>query len=288
MDDCDYYAPTDLADAVKHLSQSGARALAGGTDLLLQIRSGLQRPAAIVDLKNIADLGQVQIDAARVRVGSTVSGAELTANAALTACYPGVVEAAGLIGSTQVQGRATIGGNLCNGSPAADSVPALIAAGGVCDISGVNGERQIPVAELLIGPGQLDLQPGEIVAAIVLPRPAPGQADAYCRFIPRTEMDIAVAGVAVNLTLDDQGVCRQARVVIGGVAPTALLVPQAGDALVGTKLDATALAAAGAAASAAAKPISDKRGTAEFRRKIVGVLTRRVARIAADRTGRAG
>ncbi len=287
MDDSHYYAPTELADAVQQLSQAGARALAGGTDLLLQIRSGMSHPETIVDLKKITSLGEVEIGTEFIRIGSAATGAELTANAALVACYPGVVEGAGLIGSTQVQGRATIGGNLCNGSPAADSVPALIAADGACEISGVDGNRRVAVADLLVGPGKLDLQPGDIVTAIVLPRPAAGQADAYLRFIPRTEMDIAVAGVAVNLTLDEQGVCQQARVVIGGVAPTALLVPDAAAALVGSQLDEAALVAAGVAATAAARPISDKRGTAEFRRKIVAVLTRRVAVLAAQRTGRA-
>jgi len=288
MGDSHYYAPMQLSEAVQQLTEQGARALAGGTDLLVQMRSGRGVPPAIVDLKKIDSLRQVDIGGDSVRIGSGVTGAELGENTALVACYPGVVEGAELIGSTQVQGRATIGGNLCNGSPAADGVPALIAANGICEITGVGGERQVAVADLLLGPGKLDLQAGDIVTTIVLPKPAPGQADAYLRFIPRTEMDIAVAGVAVNLTLDEQGVCQQARVVIGGVAPTALLVPDAAAALVGTSLDDAALVAAGEAATAAAKPISDKRGTAEFRRKIVAVLTRRVARIAAQRTGRAG
>jgi len=288
MGDSHYYAPTQLSEAVQQLTEQGARALAGGTDLLVQMRSGRGVPPAIVDLKKIDSLRQVDIGGDSVRIGSGVTGAELGEKTALVACYPGVVEGAELIGSTQVQGRATIGGNLCNGSPAADGVPALIAANGICEITGVGGERQVAVADLLLGPGKLDLQAGDIVTTIVLPKPAPGQADAYLRFIPRTEMDIAVAGVAVNLTLDEQGVCQQARVVIGGVAPTALLVPDAAAALVGTSLDDAALVAAGEAATAAAKPISDKRGTAEFRRKIVAVLTRRVARIAAQRTGRAG
>jgi len=288
MGDSHYYAPTQLDEAVQQLSQPGARALAGGTDLLVQMRNSGSSPAAIVDLKKIDSLRQVDIGADSVRIGSGVTGAELSENAALIACYPGVVEGTELIGSTQVQGRATIGGNLCNGSPAADSVPAMIAADGICEISGVQGQRQVAVADLLLGPGQLDLKAGDIVTAIVLPKPASGQADAYLRFIPRTEMDIAVAGVAVNLTLDEQGICQQARVVIGGVAPTALLVPEAAAALVGTSLSEAALVAAGEAATAAAKPISDKRGTAEFRRKIVAVLTRRVVRIAAQRTGRAG
>jgi len=287
MDDSHYYAPTQLSEAVQRLTQPGARALAGGTDLLVQMRSSLNKPAAIVDLKKIDSLLHVDIGDDSVRIGSGVTGAELGENAALIACYPGVVEGAELIGSTQVQGRATIGGNLCNGSPAADSGPALIAANGICEITGASGERRVAVADLLLGPGKLNLQLGDIVTAIVLPKPTAGQADAYMRFTPRTEMDIAVAGVAVNLTLDEQGVCQQARVVIGGVAPTALLVPEAAAALIGTKLDEVALTAAGAAATAAAKPISDKRGDAAFRRKIVAVLTRRVAVIAAQRTGRA-
>lgn len=283
MTDTIYSAPTELAEAVRQLAQPGAAALSGGTDLLVQLRGGRAAPSAVVDLKHIAGLRQIEIGNESIRIGAAVTGIQITDHPQLGGLVPGFVDGVGLIGSTQVQGRATPVGNLCNGSPAADSVPAMIAAGAVCEISGPSGDRQLPVAEMVTGPGKTALQPGEIVTALVLPKPAAGQADAYLRFIPRTEMDIAVAGAAVNLTLDAQGVVTHARVVIGAVGPTAILVTDAANELIGTRLDAAALDGAAAAASAAARPIDDKRGTAEFRRKVVGVLARRAAVIAGQR-----
>ena len=204
-------------------------------------------------------------------------------NEELKALLPGVLEAGDLIGSTQVQGRATICGNLCNASPAGDSIPAQIAAGAVCDIANSSGGRQMPVEEFVTGVGTNALEEGEFLLGLKIPRPGANSADAYLRFIPRTEMDIAVAGCGVSLTLDADGTCTAARVAIGAVAPTALLVPAAADALVGTKLDDAALQAAGEACTAASSPITDKRGTAEYRKKVVAVLCRRAAAIAKQR-----
>jgi carbon-monoxide dehydrogenase medium subunit len=193
------------------------------------------------------------------------------------------VEAVHLVGSTQIQGRGSIGGNLCNGSPAADTTCPLIVNRARCVIVGPEGERIVNAEDFVVGPGKTVLQRGDVLVAFLVPRPAPRTADAYLRLIPRSEMDIAVASAAVSVTLDATGVCTAARVAIGAVAPTARLVPEAGQALVGSTLDDSALARAAAAASAAAQPIDDKRGTAAYRRQVVGVLTRRAASIAGAR-----
>jgi carbon-monoxide dehydrogenase medium subunit len=198
-----------------------------------------------------------------------------------------VVEAANLIGSTQIQGRASLAGNLCNASPAADSVPALIAARATCVVAGANGRREVPVESIVTGPGRTSLARGEFIVAFHLPKRPPRSADAYLRFIPRTEMDIAVVGAGVSVTLDANGVCTDARVVLGAVAPTALLVADAAAALIGRALDATALDGLDQAAQHACKPIDDKRGTIEYRIKVAGVMARRAATIAYERASAA-
>lgn len=259
--------------------------MAGGTDLLVQLRAGRTKPDVIVDLKRVAGAAGIRQEAGAFIIGAATSGAEIGEHAALVKAWPGVVEATNLIGSTQVQGRATLAGNLCNASPAADSVPAMIAARAVCVIVGPGGRREVPVEEICTAPGRTSLGAGEFVLEIRLP-PRPARAsDAYLRLIPRTEMDIAVVGAGVSLTLDGAGVITDAHVALGAVAPTALLVAQAGQALVGSKLDEAALSRLDAAARAACRPISDKRGTAEYRTKIAGVLTRRAAAIAYSRAG---
>ncbi len=280
-----YEAPETIDAAVGLLAGAGdtARVLAGGTDLLVQLRSGLVEPALVVDVKRIAALRAIEAVDGGFRIGAAVPGAALGECAALVAAWPGVVEAAELIGSTQIQGRATLGGNLCNASPAADSVPALIAAAALATIAGPDGTREAPVADIATGPGETSLGPGEFVTAITLPPRPPRSGDAYLRFIPRTEMDIAVVGAGVSLTLDDDGVCRDARVVLGAVAARVLLVAEAGAALDGSRLDDAALARLADAASAACRPIDDKRGTIEYRIKVAGVLARRAAQIALDR-----
>ena len=283
-----YVAPTTVADVVtvlgEHASQGKrAQVLAGGTDLLVQMKTGDGSPRTIVDIKNIAETNQLSIGVDETFIGSAVASAVLNENADLKALFPGLVEAADLIGSTQIQGRATVAGNLCNASPAGDTIPALIADSAICVIAGPAGNRELAVEDFVTGVGTNALEAGEFVVGLKLPNPGPRTADAYLRFIPRTEMDIAVAGAGVALTLDDAGICTAARVVIGAVAPTALLVPAAAAALVGTKVDDAALAAAGSACSEAASPITDKRGTVEYRRKVVGVLCRRAAAIARDR-----
>jgi aerobic carbon-monoxide dehydrogenase medium subunit len=280
-----YEAPNSLDQAVALLAKEpgDARVLAGGTDLLVQMRTDVLDPVLVVDIKGIAETRQIKEEAGGFRIGAAVTGAELKEHPKLKSVWPGVVEAANLIGSTQIQGRATMGGNLCNGSPAADSVPALIAAGAKATIVGPKGRRDIPVEDVMLAPRKLALTKGEIIASFLLPAKPARTGEAYLRFIPRTEMDIAVVGVGVCLTLDAKGVCTAARVALGAVAPRPLLVAPAAAALVGSKVDAAALQKLAAAASAACKPIDDKRGTIEYRIKVAGVLARRTAEIALER-----
>ena len=282
-----YLAPTTVEEAVSALAaHSGdCRLLAGGTDLLVRMRSDMADPDAVIDLKRIDALRQINPEDGGWRVGAAVSGAEMGEHEGLVADWPGVVEATNLIGSTQVQGRCTMAGNLCNASPAADSVPAMVAADAVARVVGPDGTRVVPVEEIPTGPGTTSLAKGELIDAIILPERGARSSDAYLRFIPRTEMDIAVVGCAVSLTLDEDGTCTAARVSLGAVAPTVLLVPEAADALIGTKVDDTALDALAAACSAAAKPINDKRGTVDFRVHVAGVLAKRAAKIAKKRAG---
>ena len=280
-----YEAPNSLDQAVALLAHEPgeARVLAGGTDLPVQMRTDLIDPVLVVDIKGIGELRQITEEAGGLRVGAAVTGAELKEHPKLKSIWPGVVEAANLIGSTQIQGRATMGGNLCNGSPAADSVPALIAVGAKASIVGPKGRRELPVEDVMIAPRKLSLAKGEIIASFLLPPRSAHTSDAYLRFIPRTEMDIAVVGCGVCLTLDGKGKCTAARVSLGAVAERPLLVAAAGQALVGTSVDEPALQKLAAAASAACRPIDDKRGTKEYRIKVAGVLARRAAVIALER-----
>jgi CO/xanthine dehydrogenase FAD-binding subunit len=286
----EFIAPTSAEAAAKALAAGGpgARPLGGGTDLLVQLRSGRLPPGRIVDLKRIPEAIGIRQEGGGFVIGAATSGALLGEHAGLVAAWPGVVEATNLIGSTQVQGRASMAGNLCNASPAADSVPALFAARATCVIVGPQGRRTAPVESIPVGPGKTSLGPGEFVLEIRLPPRPARSADAYLRSIPRTEMDIAVVGAGVNLTLDAAGTITEAFVALGAVAPTCLLVPEAAKAIVGSKLDEAALGRLDAAARAACHPISDKRGTVEFRTKIAGVLARRAAQIAYDRAQKKG
>jgi aerobic carbon-monoxide dehydrogenase medium subunit len=279
----DYVAAATVAEAIDALRQDGARLLAGGTDLLVQMRSGRVRPKLIVDIKRIPEMTEIRAEDGGFVIGAAASGVALGEHLALRKAWPGVVEAANLIGSTQVQGRASLGGNLCNASPAADSVPALIAAGAVCIVEGPNGRREVPVEQVQVGPGRTSLAPDEVLVAFRLPPRPERSGDAYLRLIPRTEMDIAVVGAGVSLSLDASGATNGARVVLGAVAPTAVLVEAAGAALVGSLLDELALARMDEAVRAACKPITDKRGTVEYRTKIACVLARRAVAIAKER-----
>ncbi len=283
-----YVAPQSVEEVVAILEEhasSGDRAqlLAGGTDLLVQMRTVDREPRTIVDVKKLAETNRLELGGDEIYIGAAIPSAVLFENEELKALLPGLLEASDLIGSTQIQGRATMGGNLCNSSPAGDSIPAMIAVGAICDIGNGSGGRQIPVEDFVTGVGTNVLESGELLLGLKIPRPADNSRDAYLRFIPRTEMDIAVAGAGVSVTIEADGTCSTARVGIGAVAPTALLVPAAADALIGTQLDDDALNAAGEACTAASSPITDKRGTAEYRRKVVAVLCRRAANIAKQR-----
>ncbi len=280
-----FEAPTTVEAAVSLLAaESGmARVLAGGTDLLVQMKSGMAEPDLVVDIKRIDAMHAITEEDGGFRIGAAVPGIALGEHAGVKAAWPGVVEGTELIGSTQVQGRATMVGNLCNCSPAADSVPAMAAAGAIARVVGPDGTRDVPAEEIAQGPGKSTLAKGELVESILLPARPAHASDAYLRFIPRTEMDIAVVGCGVNLVLDGNGTCTDARVALGAVAARVFLVPAAAEALIGTSVDDAALDAVAAACSAAASPIDDKRGTVEFRKKVSGVLARRAATIARDR-----
>jgi len=282
MPTLNYAAPTTAAEAVKLLAGASglAKVLSGGTDLLVQMRSGRLKPELIVDTKHIPGIIGIRQEGGGFRIGAATPGIDLESHAALKAAWPGIVEGMDLIGSQQIQGRCSLAGNLCNGSPAADGVPAMIAARATCTIVGPSGIRTAPVESIVIGPGRTSLAKGEFITEFQLP-PRPAHAsDAYLRFIPRTEMDIAVVGAAVNVVLDAKGVCTDARVVLGAIAPTQVIVEDAAKALIGHTLDAATLEMIDAAAQRACKPITDKRGTIAYRIKVAGVLTRRAAAIA--------
>lgn len=280
-----YEAPETLDAAVRLLSSETGltKILAGGTDLLVQMRTDIIEPEVIVDIKKIGEVRHIGEENGGFRIGAAITGAELEEHPTLSKIWPGVVEGANLIGSTQVQGRATMGGNLCNGSPAADSVPALITATATATIAGPNGTREMAVEDIMTGPRQLAISKDEFVVSFFLPARPANASDAYERFIPRTEMDIAVVGCATSLVLDGSGKITDARVSLGAVAARPLLVKECADAIIGSTLDDAAMAKLDAAAQAACKPINDKRGTIEYRTKVAGVLARRTAKTAYDR-----
>ncbi len=282
-----YESPSTLDQAVKFMAAHGekARAMSGGSDLIIQMRAAVRRPEYVVDLKKIPELRQISFSVQHgLKLGAAVPAIEIHENADMRKYYPGLTEAAHLIGSLQIQSRASVGGNLCNGSPAADTIPALIAVGAKCRVVGPKGERIVAAEDFCTGPGRTVLAPDEILVEFRIPGPAPHSSDAYQRFIPRNEMDIAVVGVGASITLDlAEDRCTAARIGLGAVGPTPIFAKEASAALVGKKLDAATIDNAAQAAIAVSTPIDDMRGTAEFRRHLVGVLTRRVVTLAAER-----
>jgi CO/xanthine dehydrogenase FAD-binding subunit len=282
-----YETPKTIAEAVKLLAAHGekARPLSGGTDLIIQLRAGTRRPEFVVDIKQIPELHRISFSLKDgLHLGAAVSCIEIHESADMRKYYPGLTEAAHLIGSLQIQSRASVGGNLCNGSPAGDATPALIALGAKARIVGPGGERTVPVETFITGPGRTVLQPGDLLVEFLIDAPARHGSDAYLRFIPRNEMDIAVVGVGAALTLDlNDDRVSDARIALGAVGPTPIFAAEASKSLIGKKLDPAALENAGRLATSVATPIDDMRGTAEYRRHIVGVLTRRALTIAADR-----
>ena len=282
-----YERPSSMKDAVALLSKAkgSAHVLAGGSDLLVKMKGGFVEPDLIVDIKSIKGLDEIKKTAKGFSIGSSVPCAAMGESAALKKAWPGVVEAANLIGSKQIQGRCTVVGNICNASPAADSVPALVAAGAKAVIAGPGKRRTLAVEKIVTAPGQTSLKNGEIIDSILLEKRPRNSGDAYLRFIPRTEMDIAVVSAGVNLVLDSKGIVKSARVALGAVAPTVLLVKEAAKAIVGTKLEKAAMENLAAACAKACNPIDDKRGTIEFRENVSGVLAKRAAKIAYKRAG---
>ena len=285
MDDLRYEAPESPDAAISLLAEAGssARVFAGGTDVMVQIHAELIDPGVIVDIKKVPGIMDISESDGAYTFGAATPGMVLMAHEGFSSTWPGIIDGVALIGSIQVKGRASIGGNVCNGSPAADSTPTMIAANAVCNIVGPNGERTAPVEGIVTGPGKTSLLDGEFILSFSLPKRPAHSGDAYLRLTPRTEMDIAVVGAGVNITLDDDGTCTAARISLGAVAPTPLLVAEAADALIGTKVDDAALTKMGEACSAACNPISDKRGTKEYRIKTAAVIARRAVEIALER-----
>ena len=285
MSETQYLAAKTVDEAVNaHSKANGsARFLAGGTDLLVQIKSGIKKPNLVIDVKKIVELNSIEeITENEFVIGASVSGANLNRNLKFSKLWPGVLEAFRLIGSEQIQGRASLGGNLCNGSPAGDSVPALIAAGCKALIAGPNGKRELPIEKFHTGPGKTVLGNGEMLVSLKFPKRESNSSDAYLRMTPRTEMDIAVVGCGVNLSMDNN-ICTSARVSVGAVAPTPLLIKEAKDIMVGTDLNSEILDKVAELCMDACNPIDDKRGTIEYRTKVAGVLFKRTALIAIDR-----
>jgi CO/xanthine dehydrogenase FAD-binding subunit len=283
----DYAAPSTLKEAIALLHQGGerARVLSGGTDLIVQVREKRRRLDLMVDVKRIPELLEIRYDSeSGLTLGASVPCSQIYQHPIIGQLYPGLVDAAFLIGGIQIQNRASLGGNVCNASPAADSTPALIAHGAICLIAGPQGERELPVEQFCVAPGRNALSPGELLVSFRIPPPPARCGANYIRFIPRNEMDIAVAGCGVSLVLkEDLQTVASAKVALAAVAPTPLLVEEAAAELTGRRLSKGVIEKAAVAAQAAARPISDMRGPAEYRRHLVGVLTRRALEKAVER-----
>ena len=287
MDWIDYQATKSVSEAVSLMASKGdrARIIAGGTDVLVQLRSGRRSADLLVDVKDIPELNEISFSAQNGLVlGAAVPCYRIYQNQAVVANYPGLIDAASLIGGIQIQGRASIGGNICNAAPSGDAIPPVIVLGGVCNIASSNGTRQVPAEDFCTGPGQSVLQPGEVLVSISIPAPQAHSGTNYLRFIPRNEMDIAVAGVGSSVVLDASGQnFVSGRIALASVAPTPVLVREAGDSLAGKPVNEATIQEASEKAMAAAKPINDMRGTIRQRVHLVGVLTRRTLNEAIQR-----
>ena len=287
LKDFEYAAPTAIADAVGILEKHGQRAklLAGGTDIIVQLREGLREADVVIDVKKIPELTELSYSAdGGLTLGAATPCYKIYEHAEIAAAYPGLCDAAKIIGGWQIQSRASVGGNLCNSSPAADSIPPLIAYEATARLAGPGGTRDVPVAEFCTGPGTNILQPGELLVSLSLPPQPTKSSCAYQRFIPRNEMDIAVAGAASWVQLDDAGeTIQNARIALAAVAPTPVIAQEASDFLAGKPATEESFAEAGELAKKAASPISDMRGTDEYRVHLASVLTKRTLAIAIER-----
>ena len=285
MKSFDYARPGSVKEALGLLAQHGdrARVLAGGTDLLVQLRAGVREADMVVDVKEIPELNEISYDSGSgLTLGAAVPCFRIYEHADIRQAYPGLIDVASLIGGTQIQGRASLGGNLCNSAPSADALPMLIALEATCRIESSGGSRDVAVEDFCTGPGKNVLQPGELLVSFHIPPPKPHSGAHYLRFIPRNEMDIAVAGAGVSVVLSNGNV-ESARVALAAVAPTPLFVKEAGDALAGQLANAESVQRAAEAAKVAAKPITDMRGTVEYRQHLCEVLTRRALHVAIER-----
>ena len=283
----DYARVKSVDEAVALLAEKNgsARVLSGGTDLLVALREGRLSTELVVDVKQVPELAEMTFDpSSGLVLGAAVSCQRMYDDDTVAAAYPGLMDSAHLIGGVQIQGRASLGGNLCNASPAADGIPALIAHAAVCTVAGPNGRRDVAVEDFSVAPGRTVLEPGEFLVNMRMPAPKPGFGAAYLRFIPRNEMDIAVVGVGASVQLSADGTTfESARIALAAVAPRPLFVPEAGESLAGKPVNEESMAQAAELAQLAAAPITDMRGTAEFRKHIVGVLTRRTLAKAVER-----
>ena len=286
MLDFDYTAPQSLSDAIQLLAVSGSRPLAGGTDLIDHLRTGRQTAAHVVDVKRIPELNRLEISTTGLRIGAAVPCWRILADADIARRWSALADACQIIGGVQIQSRASVGGNLCNSGPAADSIPALVALHANCVIAGPQGQRTVPVETFCTAPGKNVLQPGELLVELLLPVPAAHTGSHYQRFIPRNEMDIAVVGVGASLTLT-KGVISAVRISLGAVAPRPLMTTSVAPLLIGQAPSEALFHRAGEAARSEISPIDDMRGTADFRRHITGVLVERALAVAAQRAASA-
>lgn len=279
----DYAKASSVQEAVGLLKVGNVSPLAGGTDLIVNLRIRRLEPDTVVDIKSIPELNEISHSASGgLTLGAAVTCYDLYNNEAVTKAYPGLIDAASIIGGTQIQGRASIGGNLCNAAPSADAIPILIALSATANITGPSGTRHVAVEDFCTGPGQNVLKDGELLVSLSIPAPTKNSGAQYQRFIPRNEMDIAVAGAGVSVELDN-GIFKSARIALASVAPTPLFVKEAGEALIGKPVTDDSIAIAAGIAKDAAKPITDMRGTIEYRKHLCDVLTTRGLKIAIDR-----
>ncbi len=289
MPNFDYEAPTTLADALELLARPGeVRPLAGGTDIIDQLKNNRRNADLVVDMKRIPELLELEMNGSGLRIGSAVSCTEVHVFTTEHGGYPALAEASALVGSVHIQNRASVGGNVCNASPSADTIPALLIHEAIAHTASASGgEREIPLIDFFAGPGQTVLQRGEILKELVLPAPSENTTSAYLRFIPRNEMDIAVAGVGSLIEVDPESpgskVVKKARIALAAVAPTPVRAYAAEKSLEGSVIDEAAIDRAAELAVEAAVPITDVRGSAEYRKELVKVLTRRTLNICLER-----
>src|SRR5262245_57934849 len=271
----DLVLPNTVEECLKTLAERGAQAklVAGGTDLLPQMKNGVLKPAVVVDLSGIARVREMQTGSG-LRIGAAVTARELEVSPALRGPYAAIAESAALVGSLQVRNLATLGGNLCNAAPSADMAPPLVALEAQAVIAGPKGERRVPMADFFTGVRKTVLAPNELLVELIVPAPGPRSGGQYLRHTPRRELDIAVVGVASQLTLAD-GRCAKARIALASVAPTPVRAVAAERALEGQAVTPQLIEQAAILAIEAAKPISDQRGSIVFRMILVRVVTRR-------------